>query len=31
MARGNVPTTSQPSFHDLDGVLSALPADPLAA
>lgn len=31
LARGNVPTTLQPSFHDLDEVLGALPADPLAA
>lgn len=31
MARGNVPSTSQPSFHELDEVLNALPSDPLAA
>ena len=31
LARGNVPTTLQPSFHDLDQVLGGLPADPLAA
>ncbi len=31
LARGNVPSVLQPSFHDMDGVLNALPADPLAA
>lgn len=31
LARGNVPTLHQPTFHDLDEVLNALPADPLAA
>jgi chemotaxis protein MotA len=31
LARGNVPTLHQPSFHELDEVLNALPADPLAA
>ena len=31
LARGNVPTTLQPSFHDLEEVLGGLPADPLAA
>jgi chemotaxis protein MotA len=31
MARGNVPTTLQPSFHDMDEMLGILPADPLAA
>ncbi len=31
LARGNVPTVLQPTFHDMDGVLNALPADPLAA
>jgi chemotaxis protein MotA len=30
LARGSVPTTLQPSFHELDEVLNALPADPLA-
>ncbi|HMR29954.1 MAG TPA: flagellar motor stator protein MotA [Geminicoccaceae bacterium] len=30
LARGNVPSVLQPSFHELDEVLSALPADPLA-
>lgn len=31
LARGNAPTILQPSFHELDEVLNALPADPLAA
>jgi chemotaxis protein MotA len=31
LARGNVPSVLQPTFHDMDGVLNALPADPLAA
>ena len=31
LARGNVPTVLQPTFHDMDAVLNALPADPLAA
>lgn len=31
LARGNVPTTMQPSFHELEEVLGALPSDPLAA
>jgi chemotaxis protein MotA len=31
LARGNVPTTLQPSFQAMDEILSALPADPLAA
>lgn len=31
LARGNVPTTHQPTFQAMDEVLSALPADPLAA
>ena len=31
LARGNVPTTLQPSFHAMDKVLDGLPADPLAA
>jgi chemotaxis protein MotA len=31
LARGNVPTVLQPSFHAMDEVLNALPADPLAA
>ena len=31
LARGNVPTELQPSFHEMDEVLNALPADPLAA
>ncbi len=31
LARGNVPTTLQPSFHAMDEVLGGLPADPLAA
>jgi len=31
LARGNVPTTLQPSFQAMDEVLNALPADPLAA
>ena len=30
LARANVPTTLQPSFHELDEVLNGLPADPLA-
>jgi chemotaxis protein MotA len=30
LARGNVPSILQPSFHELDEVLNALPADPLA-
>lgn len=31
VARGNVPSSMQPSFHELDEHLSSLPADPLAA
>jgi chemotaxis protein MotA len=31
LARGNVPTTLQPSFHAMDQVLEKLPTDPLAA
>jgi chemotaxis protein MotA len=31
LARGNVPTVLQPSFHAMDEVLNTLPADPLAA
>jgi chemotaxis protein MotA len=31
LARGNVPTVLQPSFHAMDEVLNALPTDPLAA
>ena len=31
LARGNVPTVLQPSFHEVDEQLGALPADPLAA
>jgi chemotaxis protein MotA len=31
LARGNVPSVLQPGFHELDEVLGALPADPLAA
>jgi chemotaxis protein MotA len=31
LARGNVPTELQPSFQEIDEVLQALPADPLAA
>jgi len=31
LARGNVPTEHQPTFHELDEVLNELPADPLAA
>ena len=31
LARGNVPTTLQPSFHAMDEVLEKLPTDPLAA
>ena len=31
LARGNVPTTLQPSFHAMDEVLEKLPGDPLAA
>lgn len=31
LARGNVPTVHQPTFQAMDEVLSALPADPLAA
>jgi chemotaxis protein MotA len=30
LARGNVPSALQPSFHELDEVLNALPSDPLA-
>ena len=30
-ARGNVPTTLQPSFHAMDEVLGTMPSDPLAA
>jgi chemotaxis protein MotA len=30
LARSNVPSILQPSFHELDEVLNALPADPLA-
>lgn len=31
LARGNVPTEHQPTFHELDEVLNELPGDPLAA
>ncbi len=31
IARGNVPSELQPSFHELDEVLNNLPSDPLAA
>lgn len=31
LARGNVPSELQPSFHELDEILGAIPADPLAA
>ena len=31
LARGNVPTPLQPSFHAMDEVLEKLPGDPLAA
>jgi chemotaxis protein MotA len=31
VARGNVPTSMQPSFHEMDEHLNSLPADPLAA
>jgi chemotaxis protein MotA len=31
LARGNVPSELQPSFHELDEILAAVPADPLAA
>ena len=31
LARGNVPSEFQPTFQELDEVLNALPADPLAA
>ncbi len=31
LARGNVPTTLQPSFREVDELLGNLPADPLAA
>ena len=31
LARGNVPTTLQPSFHAMDEVLGTMPSDPLAA
>ena len=31
LARGNVPSALQPSFQEIDDVLQALPADPLAA
>jgi len=31
LARGNVPSDMQPSFHELDEILAAVPADPLAA
>lgn len=31
LARGNVPSVLQPSFHAVDEVLGAIPADPLAA
>lgn len=31
VARGNVPSSLQPSFHELDEHLNSLPADPLAA
>ena len=30
LARGNVPSEMQPSFHDMDEVLNSLPADPVA-
>ena len=30
LARGNVPSDLQPTFHELDEVLNELPADPLA-
>ncbi|SNB61348.1 chemotaxis protein MotA [Arboricoccus pini] len=30
LARGNVPTTSQPSFKEMEEMFEALPADPLA-
>ncbi len=31
VARGNVPSSMQPSFHEMDEHLNSLPADPLAA
>ncbi|MFO1038469.1 MAG: flagellar motor stator protein MotA [Geminicoccaceae bacterium] len=31
LARGNVPSVVQPSFHEMDDLLNALPADPLHA
>ena len=31
LARGNVPSEHQPSFHELDETLNELPGDPLAA
>jgi chemotaxis protein MotA len=31
LARGNVPTAMQPSFHEVETMLGGLPADPLAA
>ncbi|MDX6748206.1 flagellar motor stator protein MotA [Geminicoccaceae bacterium 1502E] len=31
LARGNVPSMVQPTFHEMDGVLAGLPSDPLAA
>lgn len=31
VARGNVPSSLQPSFHEMDEHLNSLPADPLAA
>jgi chemotaxis protein MotA len=31
LARGNVPSELQPSFHELDEILGGIPADPLAA
>lgn len=31
LARGNVPTEHQPTFHELDQTLNELPGDPLAA
>lgn len=31
LARGNVPSVLQPSFQEIDDVLQALPADPLAS
>jgi hypothetical protein len=31
LARGNVPSELQPTFQELDEILAAVPADPLAA